>query len=536
MSQFSGGVRDDSANAPPSLALSGIWKRFGGVTALSDVSLSLFSGEIHALVGENGAGKSTLINVASGVHQPDQGNVSIAGQQVRLVGPGSAAAHGIAVVHQERNLVGKFSIAENLFLGRPRVVAGLVSYRRMVADAQPWLERVGLEIEGDVQASYLSPGQVQLVEIAKALALGCQVLLLDEPTASITESEFAHLVEILCSLRDGGASIVFVTHKLDEVYSVCDHVTVLRDGRNILTGSPLAQLSKNDIVKAMVGRSVEIFSSAGRHIAKDGVPRLELANVSTDYGHRDITLTARDGEIVGVYGLVGAGRTELARCIVGLGNLRGGEVRVAGKRAHIRNPYDALRKYGIGYVSEDRKTEGLILKHSVSRNVSITTWDKMDHRFGWISEARVRPLAQRQVEALDVKLHSLSQPAMSLSGGNQQKVSLGKWLAAKVELLIVDEPTVGIDVATREAVHRLLSDLADEGMAVLVISSDLREVLQLSDRVLVMGDFKLLAEIDNAGDYATVSNQIMKVITAGREVGEGDAEATSRRIEARSGA
>ena len=504
--------------APPTFALEDVWKSFGGVAALSGASLRLRPREIHALIGENGAGKSTLINIATGVHRPDRGRILNDGHEVHFATPGAAADHGVSVVHQERNLVRKFSLAENLLLGRQPLTGGFVSYRRMAAEARPWLDRVGLHVDPLAEASRLSPGQAQLLEIAKALSRRCEVLLLDEPTSSITDSEFEHLMAILTELCNAGTSIVFVSHKLEEVYSLCSRVTVLRDGRNVLDGAPLATVSKAEIVRAMVGRHIELFASGGPRNRRPGPPRLELRNVSTEYGHRGLDLTVRRGEILGLYGLVGAGRTELARCIVGLAKVTGGEIVVNGNRARIKNPYDALRHYGIGYVSEDRKDEGLILSHSISRNVGITVWQRIERRMGWISEKRARPLVAPPLQHLNVKMQRLSQPAGSLSGGNQQKVSAAKWLAAEAELLIFDEPTVGIDVAAKDAMHRLIVELAEHGMAILLISSDLREVVQLADRILVMGDFRLLAEIDNSGEYAPTSERVMRAITqASRE-------------------
>ncbi len=498
----------------PTLALEEISKSFGGVAALIDASLHLVRGEIHALIGENGAGKSTLINIATGVYRPDHGTIRIAGDVVHFPSPRSAVEHGVSVVHQERNLVRKFSLAENLLLGRQPVTRGVMNYRRLVADARPWLERVGLRFDPRTEASRLSPGQAQLLEIAKALALRCQVLLLDEPTSSITDAEFEHLMGILRELRDDGASIVFVSHKLEEVYALCDRVTVLRDGRNVLQGASLAEVSQNDIVRAMVGRHIELFASEGPSRRRSaGPPKLELRGVSTEFGHRGIDLTLRSGEILGLYGLVGAGRTELARSIIGLAKVTGGEILVSGKPVRIRNPYDALRHRRIGYVSEDRKDEGLVLTHSVSRNVGITVWERIERRMGWVSEARTRPHVEPPLRRLDVRMHRLSQPVNSLSGGNQQKVSAAKWIAAQAEILIFDEPTVGIDVAAKDAMHRLIAELAEEGTAVLLISSDLREIVQLADRILVMGEFRLLDEIANDGEYGPISERIMRAIT-----------------------
>ena len=498
---------------PAVFEMRNVWKSFGGIAALSDAELVLARGEIHALLGENGAGKSTLINIATGVFPPDSGTLLLAGGEVRFPGPGSAAQHGIAVVHQERNLVSKFSVGENIFLGDVPRKHGLVAHREMLAGARPWLELVGLDVNPATKAGELSPGQAQLLEIAKALARRCHVLLLDEPTSSITETDAEHLFGVLRSLRDRGTSIVFVSHKLEEIYALCDRVTVLRDGRNVISQKPLADVGKEELVQAMVGRHVESAPRGAGGGRNFGAVRLELVKIRTEYGHRDVDLSVRAGEVVGMYGLVGAGRTELARCIVGLAKIAEGDLRVDGRSVKVRNPYDALRNRGIGYVSEDRKGEGLILPHSVGRNIGITVWDRLSSPLGWISDSRGQSGAESLVERLRVRMSSLSQPAGSLSGGNQQKVSVAKWLAAETRVLIIDEPTVGVDVAAKEAIHDLIRNLARDGMAVLLISSDLREVIQLADRIVVMGGFRVLAEYDNSGEYGEMSQTIMESVT-----------------------
>jgi ribose transport system ATP-binding protein len=508
-----------SAEAPAVFEARAISKAFGGIAALDQAGLTLTAGEIHALIGENGAGKSTLINVATGVYPPDGGQLVLDGAAAELGGPRSAAGHGIAVVHQERNLVGAFSVAENLFLGNQPRSRGLVSYRRMFSDASQWLQEVGLHIDPSTEARQLSPGQAQLLEIARALSARCRVLFLDEPTSSISETDSEHLFTILRELRDRGTAIVFVSHKLEEVYGLCDRVTVLRDGRNVVTGRRLADISRADIVRAMVGRETQAPGTASRS-GGTGAARLRLDAVATEYGHKDVNLVVRAGEIVGLYGLVGAGRTELARCLVGLGRITAGTFSIDGKPARIRNPYDALRTYSLGYVSEDRKGEGLILAHSVSRNVGITIWDRVGGRFGRVSERAFRPFVMRQVENLQLRMSSLSQAVSRLSGGNQQKVSLAKWLAAETEILLLDEPTVGVDVGAKAEVHGLVRGLADQGKAILLISSDLREIVQLADRIAVMGNFRMLGEIQNTGDYTSASKAIMERITGASSVNQ----------------
>ena len=508
---------DSAAEAPAVFEVRAISKVFGGIVALDEANLRLEGGEIHALIGENGAGKSTLINIATGVYPPDGGQVILDGAPLVLSGPRSAAERGIAVVHQERNLVGAFSVAENLFLGNQPRSRGLVNYRHMFSDARPWLREVGLNVDPSTEARQLSPGQAQLLEIARALSARCRVLFLDEPTSSISETDSEHLFAILRGLRDRGTAIVFVSHKLEEVYGLCDEVTVLRDGRNVITGRRLADISREEIVRAMVGRETRATVTATRR-SETGAARLRLEGIATEYGHADVNLTVHAGEVVGLYGLVGAGRTELARSLVGLGRITGGTFSIDGEPAHIRNPYDALRKYSLGYVSEDRKGEGLILSHSISRNVGITIWDRVGGPLGRVSERAVRPAVTRQTENLRLKMSGLSQAVSRLSGGNQQKVSLAKWLAAETEILLLDEPTVGVDVGAKAEVHGLVRGLADQGKAILLISSDLREIVQLADRIVVMGNFRLLGEIQNSGDYTSVSKAIMERITGAPSV------------------
>lgn len=495
------------------LVLSQVSKHFGGTAALTDASLSLEQAEIHALVGENGAGKSTLINVATGVHQPDAGEVIVLGGSVRLHGPRDATEHGIAVVHQERNLVPRFSVAENLFLGFQPRSHGLVRHKDMARDAKAWLERVGLEVAPGTEASRLSPGQAQLLEIARALARRCDVLLLDEPTSSITDNEVAHLVEVLQGLRASGTALMFVSHKLEEVYTLCDRVTVLRDGRTVLCGAPLGQVSRQEIVHAMVGRQITPLSAPERPRQPGAVPLLALDRLSTEHGHSGLSLQVHRGEIVGLYGLVGSGRTELARAIVGLARVTGGTMYVQGQPARPRNPFEALRRYRIGYVSEDRKGEGLILAHPIERNIGITIWDRVAGRSGLLSDRKVRPKLAETVKRLDVHMRGYGEAVGNLSGGNQQKISAAKWIVAGVDTLVFDEPTVGIDVASKDAMHRLLLDMARDGTGLLVISSDLREVIDLSDRVLVMNSFQLVGQWDNSHSYDEMSKLVMGAIT-----------------------
>lgn len=494
------------------LKISGVSKSFPGVRALDNVSMTIRPGTVHALLGENGAGKSTLIKIITGIHQPDSGEVRLGDRPVRFTSARQSAAAGIGVVHQERNLVPRFSIGENIMLDR--LGAGdlsLVDYGAVHAEATRWLKLLDLDLDPREPVSRLSVAQMQLVEIAKALSARSSVLLLDEPTASLTSAESAKLFAIIRKLRDEGASVVFVSHKLEEVFEICDEVTVLRDGKNACDSIPLAGLGRQDVVKMMIGRA-EIIASRPPRPRTMTAPILELSGVKTSLGHKNVSLTVRPGEIVGLYGLVGAGRSELAKAILGVARITAGEVKVGGKIVTIRSVAEALHTHGIGYVSEDRKQEGLILLHSVLDNAGITVWRRLASALGIVSDSRVATDIGPVVRKLEVKTPSLFQTIGNLSGGNQQKVSVAKWIAAGVKVLIIDEPSVGIDIKTKAYLHDLIHELAEAGTAVLLITSDMPEMIDVADRILVMDGYEIRGEIENDRDYDRVSYAIMALI------------------------
>lgn len=493
------------------LTVAGVSKSYPGVLALDRVNLRLRAGEIHALVGENGAGKSSLIKILTGVTSPDEGEILLDGKPMRFSTPRESLAAGIAVVHQERNLIPRYSVAENIFLDRLPTRYGVVQRRQMQDEARRWLDVLELDVDPATPVRYLSVAQMQLVEIGRALSLESKVLLLDEPTASISEHEVERLMGVLRRLRDQGTGILFVSHKLEEIINLCDRITVLRDGQNVCDAQPLAGMNKDDIVTLMVGREAAV-TELGERAATIGPCRLELIGVATAAGHKNVTIKAHAGEVVGLYGLVGAGRTELAKALIGLDRITEGEVRIEGQPVRIRSPLDALRRWRLGYVSEDRKGEGLILAHSVTRNTAITVWHRLRRvgAFIWgsIEKDFIRPLMAR----LDVRTPSLDQAVGNLSGGNQQKVGVAKWLAADTRILIIDEPTVGVDVRTKGYLHRLLWKLADEGTAVLLITSELAEMIQLADRIYVMNGYRIVGEIANSHDYDEMSETLMQII------------------------
>ncbi len=496
------------------LELIDIEKSFPGVRALRGVSVRLRAGSIHALLGENGAGKSTLIKVITGAHAPDAGTMLMGGQAVRFAHPIDAIAAGIGVVHQERNLIPRFSVGENILLDR--VALGRlrpIDFAAIHAEATRWLHLLDLDLDPRQPVARLSTATMQMVEIARALSLQSRVLLLDEPTASLTSHETEALVRVLRRLRDQGVAIGFVSHKLEEVQALCDTVTVLRDGGNACDSRPMADFARGDLVRLMIGRDEEALGPHGD--ARRGAPALALCGVATSAGHRDIHLDLHDGEVVGLYGLVGAGRSELARAVVGLDRVTHGEIFVRGKSARIASPGQALRRFGIGYVSEDRKREGVILLHGVLANAGITLWRRMRSRLGCLHDGRVAGAVLPVLRRLEVRMVSLRAPVANLSGGNQQKVSLAKWLAAGTQILLIDEPTVGIDIKTKAYLHRLIRDLAEGGAAVLVISSDMPELIAVADRIVVMHGMRITGETANDRDYGRMSARIMSFIHAG---------------------
>jgi ribose transport system ATP-binding protein len=496
-------------------------KTFPGVRALDDASLALEPGTVHAMLGENGAGKSTLIKVMTGVYQPDGGRLLVSDGSggltpARFARPHDAQRAGIGVVHQERNLIPAFSVAENVALQTVETRYGFVDRPAMRELARRCLDQLDVHLDVDRPVGSLSVAQMQLVEIAKALAVDSNVLLLDEPTASLTGDEAERLFTVVRRLRDQGHCVVLVSHKLEEVFAIADTVTVLRDGRSVAEAQPLADYSREQIVNLMVGRAHADLTLQTRSVDREATPALELRDLSTAIGHREVSLQVRPGEILGLYGLVGAGRSELVRAVLGLETITGGTVLVHGKPARIRDVGEALRRYRMGYVTENRKEEGVFLDQPITRNVAVTVWRRIA-RAGLVRERAERSLVDTYRDRLGMRIASPRQLAGQLSGGNQQKVSLAKWLAADCDILVIDEPTVGIDVRTKAAFHELILGLADTGIAILLISSDLPEMITLADRVAVMNDYRIVGELDNDHDYQRTSEAVINLIHVGAE-------------------
>ncbi len=476
---------------PPVVQMTGIDKQFHGFPVLREVSLDLHGGEVHVLAGENGAGKSTLMRILAGIHRPDAGTVEIAGEAVEIHDPRQARALGIGIVHQELSLAPNLSVAENLSLGRePRRVLRFLDRRRATGDAAEMLSRVGADFAPTARVEDLSAGQQQLVEIGRALAERPRVLIFDEPTASLSEHEAQRLLTIVRAMRDDGLAVVYITHRMEEIGQLADRVTVLRDG--VLVGSLEPERAAPErIVTLMVGRPISSLFVHARPAA--GVSRLEVRGLTDGAGIAPTDLTVRAGEIVGLAGLIGSGRSELARLIFGADPAADGEVRVDGELVDVSHPAAAMRS-GIALLPESRKEQGLLLQLSVAENICLSTLAGFS-RGGVLDSRRVKREAGRFVEEMRIKAGSLDQPVEDLSGGNQQKVLLARCLALRPKVLILDEPTRGVDIAAKAEIYRLIDEVAAEGVAVLLISSELPEVLGMSDRVHVMRQGRIVAEL-----------------------------------------
>jgi ribose transport system ATP-binding protein len=477
-------------NARPLLEVRGLCKSFPGVRALRDVGLTLGRGEVLAVIGENGAGKSTLMKILAGVQEPDSGEILVNGEGVRFPNVRAAEHAGIALIHQELNLADNLDIASNLFLGREPQRFGFVNRRRLYSDSLGLLAQVGLDCVPRTLVSTLSPGRQQLVEIAKALGTNARVLIMDEPTSSLSQHETDQLYRVVKDLRSRGISVIYISHRLGEVKELADRVLVLRDGANA------GELRRDEIthdamVRLMVGRDL------GRHdrtARGHGAPVLEARGLRTAaHPRKPLEFSICPGEIVGVAGLVGSGRTELLQVLFGIEPAAGGEIRMNGKPVSITSPLDAIRA-GMALVPEDRKQQGVILEMSVGQNTTLASL-RRDARAGFLNRKREGEIAVQMTEQLRVKTPGLSQFVQFLSGGNQQKVALAKWLALEPRVLLLDEPTRGIDIGAKQEIYRLMEELAGRGVAILFVSSEMEEVLRMSDRTLVMHEGRITGEL-----------------------------------------
>jgi rhamnose transport system ATP-binding protein len=490
----------------PVIRMEHIHKSFGGVHALNDVQMAVYAGEVHALLGENGAGKSTLIKTMTGVYQPDSGEIYLHGEPVRFSGPRETQQQGIGAIYQEPSLFPDLDIAENIMAGRQPTRAGRVNWRAMYKEAREYLEQLGVNLDPRTRARNLSVAQQQTVEIARALSLNAQLLIMDEPTSSLTLNEVEELFRIIRQLREAGTAIIFISHRLEELFAVADRVTILRDGHYVGTHD-IAGVSTEDLIQMMVGRQVdELFP---KQEAPPGNLLLEVSNLTAPGRFEDISFELRAGEILGLAGLIGAGRTDVARALFGIQPVQSGSIKVDGRAVTIGNPHQAM-SLGIGFVPEDRQHHGLVLPMSIGVNITLPIMPRFATA-GWLREREAKQVATAAARRLEVKSAGIDQKAKELSGGNQQKVVLAKWLETNPRILILDEPTRGIDVGTKAAVHQLMSDLANEGVAILMISSELPEILGMSDRILVMREGHITGEFTRA---EATQEKIMAAATA----------------------
>ena len=478
--------------AVPALRMEGITKSFAGVRVLSDVTLTLEKGEVHGLLGENGAGKSTLLKILTGAYHRDSGTIAVDGTTVDINTPARARDLGIALIHQELSLLPHLTIAENIFLGRMprrRGMPWLVDWATCDRRSRELLAPLGLDVDPRSLTSRLKVAEQQLVEIAKALSTDVSIVAMDEPTASLTETEIERLFALIAILKARGASIIYVSHRLNEVGQVCDRATVLRDGRFVGTVDGRTT-SSHELARMMVGR--ELDRMYPKTPATPGPETLRVTNLNTPRLH-DIDFRAHSGEILGIAGLVGSGRTELARALFGADPITSGSVEVEGKQVNLKSPRSAIA-HGVGLLPEDRKGEGAVLSMSIAHNVTMASLGDVS-RAGQLNLTREREAAQKYITQLGIVCQSSAQEARSLSGGNQQKVVLAKWLCSKSRILIVDEPTRGVDVGAKAAIHSLLNDLAVGGATIVMISSELPEVMGMSDRMIVMHEGRISGEL-----------------------------------------
>jgi ribose transport system ATP-binding protein len=495
----SGQARHGGTNTSPAgetlLSLENIRKEFPSVVALADVSFDLKRGEVHAVCGENGAGKSTLMKIISGVYTPTSGTIIYKGVERSFSNPLEAEKLGIAIIHQELNLVPHLTVAENIYLAREPRRGFLVDRRKLKADAQACLDRLGVAIAPDTLVRELSVAQCQMVEIAKALSLDAEVLIMDEPTSSLTEQETRLLFQVIHDLKASGVGIIYISHRLDEMAEIVDRVTVLRDGRYVATNA-FGDTSVDEIVSRMVGRSLEEKFPERTSTPSEEV-LLRAENLTRNGVFRNVSFTLRRGEILGFAGLMGAGRTEVARAIFGADPLDAGTVTMGTEELAIKSPRDAIAA-GIAYLSEDRKAQGLAIKMPVDANMTLANMDEVSNRFGLINFAAQARAAEHYVDLLSIKTPSVKQPVRLLSGGNQQKIIIGKWLFRQSRILFFDEPTRGIDVGAKFAIYKIMDELARDGIGVILISSELPEILGMTDRVAVFHNGTITGVLETA--------------------------------------
>ncbi len=497
------------ASSTPLLQMRGISKRYPGVVALDNVDFEVLPGEVHALCGENGAGKSTLMKILAGAETKDQGEILINGKPAHIASPQDAMDLGVNIIYQEFNLVPHLSAAENIYLGREpgAAIPGFINFKKLYGDAQAVMDSLGVQVDVRQEVSRLSVAQQQMVEIAKATSRNSVIIAMDEPSATLTDHELQNLFELIKGLRERGVGIVYISHRMEEIFSICDRVTVFRDGHYIAT-KRIEETDRDDVIRMMVGR--ELKESIPKRPAPVGEPVLEVRGLTRKGVFEDVSFTVRSGEIVGIGGLVGAGRTEVARAIFGADPIDSGEILLNGKPVHPRSPREAIG-LGIGLVPEDRKQLGLILNMVVRENTTLANLDALT-KLGFVDRGREREVSEQYSKDLRIRTPSIEQEVRNLSGGNQQKVVLAKWLFTDSKLLIFDEPTRGIDVGAKIEIYELMNELVAKGAAMIMISSELPELLGMSDRMLVMHEGRLAGELSR--EEAT-QEKVMQLATGG---------------------
>lgn len=489
--------------------MKGISKSFSGNKVLENVEFTILQGEVHALMGENGAGKSTLMKIMTGIYERDAGKIFLNGNEIHFKNAKEAEKAGIAVIHQELNIIPHLTVAENMFIGKELTIGkfGITRDKEMRKKTKEYLNRLGIDIDPTIEAGKLSVGQQQMIEIARAVAAKTEVLVMDEPTAALTDREIEALFKVITSLKNEGVGIVYISHRMEEIFEICDRISVLRDGQFIGV-KEIVNTSFDEIVKMMVGR--QLGDRYPERDTKIGQERLKVEGLSCKGSFENISFSVKQGEILGVAGLMGAGRTEIMEAIFGFRTTQKGQITMDGKVMSIRSPYDAIQA-GIGFITEDRKSKGLVLDLSVRENFSLTNLGKISKN-SIISRSAEWSLADEMIEKLHVKTSGREQTVKSLSGGNQQKVVIGKWLGINPKILILDEPTRGVDVGAKKEIYQLMNELTKQGVAIIMVSSELPEILGMSDRVLVIHEGKISSVIDKANANQEI---IMQAATGG---------------------
>ena len=475
----------------PILEFKHIHKAFSGVTVLDDINLSVAKGEVHALIGENGAGKSTLMKILSGAYTKDSGEIYLEGESVEVKNPLHARELGVSIIYQELSLVTQLTAEENLFLGYLPKKGGCVDWKKVSSEARRVFDLVNLDIDTKTPTRKLSAAQKQLVELARSIIHNSKIVIMDEPTSSLTNKEVESLFKIIRAMKERGITIIYISHKLEELFEICDSVTVLKDGK-VSGVARLSEITKADLIRMMVGRDIDDYYPT--RVYNPGEVLLEVRHMNNGNRVKDVSFSVRRGEILGFSGLVGAGRTETMRCIFGADKMDSGEVLIKGKSVTIKNPHQAI-KQGIAFATEDRKTQGLVLCLSVGHNTTLASLNTISNKYGILNSSKEIRLVNEYIEKLKTKTEGFEQRVVNLSGGNQQKVVVAKWLNSGADIYIFDEPTRGIDVSAKAEIYKLMSNLADEGAAVIMVSSELPEILGVSDRIIIMHEGSIAGEI-----------------------------------------